>query len=188
MMLYVHCWFLNGPSLCVSDIPHFKQVVIMATTCNSCGYKSNEVKSGSGVSETGTRIKLKLTHISDLSRDIVQVCKPFHPSIKQAIDFDTFTTVTSIYNNYMYVCVCVSDCYISQTCTHAVLQSETSVLSIPSLSLECAPSIMGGRFTTVEGMLEEVKNQLERSNPFIGDSATNTKLKHFLEQLSEVYV
>ena len=57
----------------MSDIPHFKQVVIMATTCSYCGYKSNEVKSGSGVSETGTRIKLKLAHISDLSRDLVQV-------------------------------------------------------------------------------------------------------------------
>jgi zinc finger protein len=45
---------------------------------------------------------------------------------------------------------------------------------------------MGGRFTTVEGMLQEVKNQLEKSNPFVGDSATNTKLKHFLEQLSEI--
>ena len=45
----------------------------MATTCNCCGYKSNEVKSGSGVSPTGTRIELKLTHISDLSRDLVQV-------------------------------------------------------------------------------------------------------------------
>ena len=62
------------------------------------------------------------------------------------------------------------------------------MLSIPSLNLECAHSSMGGRFTTVEGMLQEVKNQLEKSNPFVGDSATNTKLKHFLEQLSEVHM
>ena len=45
----------------------------MATTCDYCGNKSNEVKSGSGVSEFGTRIKLKLTQVSDLSRDLVQV-------------------------------------------------------------------------------------------------------------------
>ena len=30
----------------ISAIPHFKEVVIMATTCDSCGHKSNEVKSG----------------------------------------------------------------------------------------------------------------------------------------------
>jgi zinc finger protein len=28
------------------DIPHFKQVIIMAMTCDRCGHKSNEVKSG----------------------------------------------------------------------------------------------------------------------------------------------
>lgn len=45
----------------------------MATACDYCGHKSNEVKSGSGVSEFGTRIKLKLTRVSDLSRDLIQV-------------------------------------------------------------------------------------------------------------------
>lgn len=45
----------------------------MATTCNYCGYRSNEVKSGSGVSESGTRITLTLTHVSDLSRDVIKV-------------------------------------------------------------------------------------------------------------------
>lgn len=46
----------------------------MATACNSCGYKSNEVKSGTGVSELGTQIKLKITDPSDLSRDVLKVC------------------------------------------------------------------------------------------------------------------
>ena len=56
-----------------SDIPHFKQVVIMATSCSYCGYRSNEVKSGTGVSKTGTRIKLRLMHMCDLSRDVLVV-------------------------------------------------------------------------------------------------------------------
>lgn len=45
----------------------------MATSCDSCGYRSNEVKSGTGVSKTGTIIKLIITRLSDLSRDLVQV-------------------------------------------------------------------------------------------------------------------
>lgn len=45
----------------------------MATTCDYCGKKTNEVKSGAGISETGTRINLKLTDPSDLSRDILKV-------------------------------------------------------------------------------------------------------------------
>ena len=56
-----------------TDIPHFKQVIIMATNCDACGHHSNEVKSGTGVSEHGTRIKLKLTDTTDLSRDILKV-------------------------------------------------------------------------------------------------------------------
>lgn len=55
------------------DIPHFKQVIIMATVCSSCGYRSNEVKSGTGVSPKGTKITLRLTDLSDLSRDILKV-------------------------------------------------------------------------------------------------------------------
>lgn len=45
----------------------------MATTCDHCGYRSNEVKSGSGISETGTRIDLKLANPGDLNRDILKV-------------------------------------------------------------------------------------------------------------------
>lgn len=67
-------------------------------------------------------------------------------------------------------------------------QSETAVLSIPSLEFECEHSSMGGRFTTVEGMLVNVKAELEKSNPFLGDSSTYSKLKDFLEKLSEVHV
>lgn len=34
-----------GHSLtCVADIPHFKEVMIMAFDCEACGFKSSEVK------------------------------------------------------------------------------------------------------------------------------------------------
>ena len=101
-MFHVPCFFYNVPSLSVSDIPHFKQVVIMATTCTYCGYKSNEVKSGSGVSETGTQIKLNLTHVSDLSRDLIQVHMKIHVS-----DFLTYVR-TCISKNLKSCDLCLS--------------------------------------------------------------------------------
>ena len=58
----------------ISDIPHFKQMIIMASNCDFCGYKTNEVKSGAGISEYGTKITLHLTDSTDLSRDILKVC------------------------------------------------------------------------------------------------------------------
>jgi zinc finger protein len=69
-------------------IPHFKaremldlqlalicnvqDVFIMSTNCDECGYRDNEVKSGSAIPEKGKRITLKVEDLEDLSRDILK--------------------------------------------------------------------------------------------------------------------
>ena len=70
---YVQCYCLRNPLTVPPAIPPFKEVIVMALTSDTCGYRSNEVKSGAGVSEKGTRITLHLTDPSDLSRDILKV-------------------------------------------------------------------------------------------------------------------
>lgn len=45
----------------------------MSTNCERCGYRDNEVKSGSAISEKGKRITLKVEDRDDLSRDILKV-------------------------------------------------------------------------------------------------------------------
>ena len=55
------------------DIPHFKQVILMSTTCEFCGYKSNDVKTGGEVSAKGRKITLKVEDPEDLNRDILKV-------------------------------------------------------------------------------------------------------------------
>ena len=68
-----------------------------------------------------------------------------------------------------------------------IFQSETGILGIPHLEFECEQSSLGGRFTTIEGLLKEVKENLEKANPFVrGDAATDSKLKEFLDKLSNV--
>lgn len=57
------------------DIPHFKEVILMSTVCDYCGYKSNEVKTGGEVSKKGRKITLKVEDPEDLSRDILKVCR-----------------------------------------------------------------------------------------------------------------
>ena len=44
----------------------------MATSCDGCGHRTNEVKSGSGISEKGVRIKLRITDPIDMSRDVLK--------------------------------------------------------------------------------------------------------------------
>lgn len=57
----------------MSDIPHFKEVVIMATVCDKCGHKDNEVKGGAGIEPKGRKITLKITDTSDMTRDVLKV-------------------------------------------------------------------------------------------------------------------
>jgi C4-type Zn-finger protein len=62
-----------------ADIPHFKEVVIMATVCDYCGHKTNEVKSGGGIEPKGKRISLNVTDVSDISRDVLKVSTATNP-------------------------------------------------------------------------------------------------------------
>ncbi|CAK7895662.1 hypothetical protein CAAN1_05S04654 [[Candida] anglica] len=92
------------------NIPHFKDVIIMSTVCDECGYKSNEVKTGGAIPDQGKKITLKVTDPEDLARDI--------------------------------------------------LKSETCGLNIPELNLDLTPGTLGGRFTTIEGLLTQVYEEL----------------------------
>ncbi|KAH7130615.1 ZPR1 zinc-finger domain-containing protein [Dendryphion nanum] len=95
------------------NIPHFKQVVLMSTVCDHCGYRSNEVKTGGEVPEKGRRITLTIDTKEDLSRDI--------------------------------------------------LKAESCAMSCPELNLDVEPGTLGGRFTTVEGILTQVRDDLRSS-------------------------
>jgi zinc finger protein len=92
------------------DIPHFRQVVIMNTTCDDCGYKSNDVKTGGEIPDKGKKVTLRVKTAEDLARDI--------------------------------------------------LKSESCALECPELSLSVNPGTLGGRFTTVEGLLTQVRDDL----------------------------
>ena len=52
----------------------------MATSCDSCGKRENEVKSASGIEPLGKRISLHITDVSDLNRDILKVRNPAYHS------------------------------------------------------------------------------------------------------------
>lgn len=94
----------------VVNIPHFKDVIIMSTTCERCGYKSNEVKTGGAIPPHGRRVTLFVDDPEDLARDI--------------------------------------------------LKSESCGMKVPELNLDLTPGTLGGRFTTIEGLLTQVREEL----------------------------
>lgn len=143
LVFNTNCPECNAPAstnMKLVQIPHFKEVIIMATNCDSCGHRTNEVKSGGATEELGTKITLNITDPSDMTRDL--------------------------------------------------LKSETCAVVIPELEFELGMAALGGKFTTVEGLLKDIKDLIVAKNPFVcGDSGTTDrvqKLNEFGEKIDKV--
>ncbi|KAJ2819062.1 nucleolar zinc-finger protein, partial [Coemansia erecta] len=68
-----------------------------------------------------------------------------------------------------------------------ILKSETSAFNIPELDLDMIAGTLGGRFTTIEGLLRQVHEELSRRIPFLeGDSAVAERRERFLQFLSRM--
>lgn len=127
-----------------TNIPHFKEVIIMATVCDHCGYRTSDVKTGGAIPDKGKRITLEVKTLEDMSRD--------------------------------------------------VLKSESCVLKSHDLGLEVQPGTLGGRFTTLEGLLTQVRDQLHGQIYNIGDedlaggdsmtAETKSRWDNFFEKLN----
>jgi zinc finger protein len=121
-------------------IPYFKEILIMSTNCERCGYRDNEVKSGVAISETGRKLTLKVEDASDLTRDI--------------------------------------------------LKSETAGLAIPSIELSLDHGTLGGRFTTLEGLLQQIYDELASKALVRGDAfgggGERERFEAFLDKLKAV--
>ena len=65
------------------------------------------------------------------------------------------------------------------------MKSETCSLRIPEIELELTSGTLGGRFTTVEGLLTQVKEELSSQAAF-GDSATEQRKQTFLKFLDKI--
>lgn len=123
----------------LTKIPHFREVVIMATNCDCCGHKTNEVKSGSGIEPLAVRIEVTVAGKDDFVRDL--------------------------------------------------LKSETCYLMIPELELEIGPTALSGRFTTVEGIIVAIKDQLSTSTALTGDSVdpqAAERMQNFIYRLNNI--
>lgn len=68
-------------------------------------------------------------------------------------------------------------------------QSDTAGMSIPEIDLELNPGTLGGRFTTLEGLLQQVYEELDEKVFAHGDAALPGATDHmgnFLTQLKLV--
>ena len=84
------------------DIPFFKETIIMAFSCDNCGYRNSEVRGSGGISASGTRITLKVLNERDLCRDVLksESCEMSIPELELELGHGTlggmFTTVEGL--------------------------------------------------------------------------------------------
>lgn len=73
MRFPVECYSCGEPGetrMCATDVPHFKEIIIMAFSCERCGWRNVEVKAGGAVPDQGTELELKLTPGDDFELDM----------------------------------------------------------------------------------------------------------------------
>ncbi len=68
----------------------------MATMCDACSFRENEVKGGSGIEPKGKKITLKLTDPTDLTRDVLKVRPPSYGLIVNCIYMQYESAETNI--------------------------------------------------------------------------------------------
>lgn len=56
----------------VTNIPYFQEVIVMASTCDGCGYRNSELKAGGPIPSKGKKITVSVRNIKDLSRDVIK--------------------------------------------------------------------------------------------------------------------
>lgn len=56
--------------MCCANIPFFKEIIIMAFSCEFCGHKSTEIKQGGGINDHATKITFQVNGEEDLNRDV----------------------------------------------------------------------------------------------------------------------
>eukprot|EP00455_Lapot_gusevi_P015858 TRINITY_DN1808_c0_g5_i1.p1 TRINITY_DN1808_c0_g5~~TRINITY_DN1808_c0_g5_i1.p1 ORF type:complete len:574 (-),score=198.33 TRINITY_DN1808_c0_g5_i1:61-1782(-) len=131
------CHQMAETRMCITEIPLFKEIVLMVTDCEHCGFRDTEIKPGGAVSPMARKCTLRVTSPSDMARDL--------------------------------------------------LKPDTSGVSIPEIDLELTPGTLGGKYTTVEGLLRNIKEKLLESNAFaLGDSSTPEEKERFAEFVNKL--
>ncbi|CAN6485417.1 unnamed protein product [Victoria cruziana] len=56
----------------ITKIPYFQEVIVMASTCDSCGYRNSELKPGGAIPDRGKRITVQIRDAADVCRDVIK--------------------------------------------------------------------------------------------------------------------
>lgn len=66
------CAAMSECRMFVTNIPYFQEVIVMASSCDSCGYRNSELKPGGSIPPKGKKITVHVKNLKDLSRDVIK--------------------------------------------------------------------------------------------------------------------
>jgi zinc finger protein len=66
-----------------------------------------------------------------------------------------------------------------------VLKSDVASISIPQAGVELVPGTLGGKFTTVEGLVPDIINHLGKENPFTQGDSSEAEINERVNQVVE---
>lgn len=66
----MHCQKMGKTRMCTCSIPYFKEIIVIAFTCDYCLHRETEVKTGGGISDKGKVYTIKVEKPEDLNRDL----------------------------------------------------------------------------------------------------------------------
>jgi zinc finger protein len=66
----MQCGSVGYTRMCTCSIPYFKEIIIIAFTCDHCLHRETEVKTGGGISEKGKIYTINVREPEDINRDI----------------------------------------------------------------------------------------------------------------------
>jgi zinc finger protein len=116
--------------MCSTDVPHFKEVILMSFACEECGWKNVEVKGGGAVPPRGTINELRY--------------RPGLPHSAQDMQRD-------------------------------VIKGDSAAIRLEELDLEIGQGSLGGLYSTVEGLLQMLRDRLYDTDPFAAPGAGDSR-------------
>lgn len=66
----MNCHMMGMTRMCTCSIPYFKEIIVIAFTCDYCLHRETEIKTGGGIPDKGKLYTIKVNHPDDLNRDL----------------------------------------------------------------------------------------------------------------------
>jgi len=202
--------------MCVTDVPHFKEVILMAMLCDECGFREVEVKGGGAIPPMGTRQVLfvggeEAVMAARAARaragtgtagggagageeapaEVVAAVmgQAETDEVEAAVARILRGSASSVAPGGGDLSV---ESAIKMDLGRDLIKSDTAKIEIPDVGLELQHGTLGGVYTTVEGLLDKIREQLDSSNPFqsgsfdSADAGKRTGIMAFLARMNRL--